>query len=177
MLDHFGGLSPNRGVHILSVPSWNTNIGVVEKKCTFYEKLTWDFDTCTYVYRIHTCIYIYIYLVPQTTSLKWMFGETTISYVKILNHPIETTIYKWLFGVPGIYIYLYIIHSKSVSTAAKCFLHFPHASWICFPHVHLTKNPTNSQTQLPPSLFPFHPRFSDPSYASVVLHVRIPSWS
>jgi len=30
-----------------------------------------------------------------------MFGETTISYIKIWNHPIETTIYKWLFGVPG----------------------------------------------------------------------------
>ena len=30
-----------------------------------------------------------------------MFGETTISYVKIGNHPIETTIYKRLFGVPG----------------------------------------------------------------------------
>ena len=30
-----------------------------------------------------------------------MFGETTISYVKILNHPIETTIYKWVFRVPG----------------------------------------------------------------------------
>ena len=35
-----------------------------------------------------------------------MFGETTLSYVKIGNHPIETTIYKWLFGVPGTY------HSK-----------------------------------------------------------------
>ena len=34
-----------------------------------------------------------------------MFGETTISYVKIGNHPIETTIYNWLFGAPGIYIY------------------------------------------------------------------------
>ena len=31
-----------------------------------------------------------------------MFGETTISYVKIRNRPIETTIYKWLFGVPGL---------------------------------------------------------------------------
>ena len=41
------------------------------------------------------------HLEPQTTSLKLMFGETTISYVKICNHPIETTIYKWLFGVPG----------------------------------------------------------------------------
>ncbi len=30
-----------------------------------------------------------------------MFGETTISYVKIWNHPIEPTIYIWLFGVPG----------------------------------------------------------------------------
>ena len=35
-------------------------------------------------------------LEPQTTIKKWMFGETTISYVKIGNHPIETTIYKWL---------------------------------------------------------------------------------
>ena len=42
-----------------------------------------------------------IFLEPQTTIYKWMFGETTISYVKIWNHPIETTIYKWLFGVPG----------------------------------------------------------------------------
>ena len=41
------------------------------------------------------------YLETQTTIKKWMFGETTISYVKIGNHPIETTIYKWLFGVPG----------------------------------------------------------------------------
>ena len=28
-------------------------------------------------------------------------GETTISYIQIWNHPIETTISKWLFGVPG----------------------------------------------------------------------------
>ena len=32
-----------------------------------------------------------------------MFGETTISYVKVWNHPIETTIYKLMFQVPGIY--------------------------------------------------------------------------
>ena len=44
-----------------------------------------------------------VILEPQTTIYKWMFGETTISYVKIGNHPIETTIYKWLFGVPGLY--------------------------------------------------------------------------
>ena len=30
-----------------------------------------------------------------------MFGETTISHVKILNHPIETTIKNWFFRVPG----------------------------------------------------------------------------
>ncbi len=42
-----------------------------------------------------------LHLELQTTSFKWMFGETTISYVKIWNHPIETTIYIWLFRVPG----------------------------------------------------------------------------
>ena len=41
------------------------------------------------------------YLVPETTILKWMFGETTISYVKNWNHPIETTTSKWMFEVPG----------------------------------------------------------------------------
>ncbi len=40
-----------------------------------------------------------IYLEPQTTSFYWMFAETTISYVKIWNHQIETTMYKWIFGV------------------------------------------------------------------------------
>ena len=34
-----------------------------------------------------------------------MFGETTISHVEIGNHPIEITIYKWLFGVPGRYVF------------------------------------------------------------------------
>ncbi len=33
-----------------------------------------------------------------------MFGETTIFYVKVWNHPTETTIYKQMFQVPGIYI-------------------------------------------------------------------------
>ena len=42
------------------------------------------------------------YLELQTTSLKWMFGETTIFHVKILNRPVETTVYKWMFKVPGI---------------------------------------------------------------------------
>lgn len=30
-----------------------------------------------------------------------MFGETTISHLKISNHAIETTIKEWLFRVPG----------------------------------------------------------------------------
>ena len=35
----------------------------------------------------------------------WMFGETTIFYVKIWNHPTETTMKKgWLFRVPGHYV-------------------------------------------------------------------------
>ena len=29
-----------------------------------------------------------------------MFGETTIFYVKVWNHPTETTIYKQMFQVP-----------------------------------------------------------------------------
>ena len=32
-----------------------------------------------------------------------MFGETTIFYEMIWNHPVETTIKNWLFGVPGRY--------------------------------------------------------------------------
>ena len=28
-------------------------------------------------------------------------GETTIFYVKVWNHPTETTIYKQMFQVPG----------------------------------------------------------------------------
>ena len=63
----------------------------------------WHQPTSQVEVYIYIYIYIYIHLEPQTTSLKWMFGETTISYIKIWNHPIETTIYKWLFGVPGIY--------------------------------------------------------------------------
>ena len=45
----------------------------------------------------------FTYLVLQTTIFYWMFGETTISYVKNWNHPVETTTNKWMFGVPGKY--------------------------------------------------------------------------
>ena len=33
---------------------------------------------------------------------KWM-----VFYMKIWNHPIETTICKWLFGVPGMYLFFF----------------------------------------------------------------------
>ena len=35
-----------------------------------------------------------------------MFDEKNILYIKIWNHPIEATIYKWMFGFPGIYTQL-----------------------------------------------------------------------
>ena len=42
--------------------------------------------------------------VPGTPNNQFFLmdgnGETTISQVKIWNHPTETTVYKWLFGVP-----------------------------------------------------------------------------
>ena len=47
-----------------------------------------------------------------------MFGETALSYVKIWNHPIETTIYKWLFEVPGTGVFLFgepTIRSERIS--------------------------------------------------------------
>ena len=37
-----------------------------------------------------------------------MFGETTIFYIKIWNHPTETTIKKWMFRVPGYTLYWFL---------------------------------------------------------------------
>ena len=54
-----------------------------------------------------------MYLVPETTILKWVFGETTISYVKNWNHPIETTTDKWMFEVPGMDM---LIHWRVMET-------------------------------------------------------------
>ena len=39
-----------------------------------------------------------------------MFGGTTIFYVEIWNHPIETTLENGLFGIPGISIYIIYIY-------------------------------------------------------------------
>ena len=55
---------------------------------------------------------------PKQPIYKWMFGETTISYVKIGNHPIETTIYKWLFGVPGLYYLYHVVFDVFIPTAS-----------------------------------------------------------
>ena len=49
-----------------------------------------------------------------------MFGETTISYIyiiylKIWNHPIETTIYKWLaLGFPGMMVSLCFVFQAAL---------------------------------------------------------------
>ena len=37
----------------------------------------------------------------KPTNFDWMFGETTIFHVKNRNHPIETSILKWMLQVPG----------------------------------------------------------------------------
>ena len=41
---------------------------------------------------------------PKQPFFLWMFGETTISQVKVWNHQTETTILKWMFQVPGLYL-------------------------------------------------------------------------
>ena len=51
------------------------------------------------------CVYIYIYLELQTTSFLWLFqlDDSKSLHKKWLYH--QTSIKKWLFRVPGIYIY------------------------------------------------------------------------
>ena len=66
------------------------------------ETLSWRIAPENSVATLTDISFIYD-LEPQTTIYKWMFGETTIFYIKIWNHPIETPICKWLFGVPGSY--------------------------------------------------------------------------
>lgn len=50
---------------------------------------------------------------PKKPSLKLMFIETSIFHVKVLNHSIKTTIYKWMFQVPGWYLIfqLWVLYS------------------------------------------------------------------
>ena len=72
-------------------------------------------------------IYAFAHLEPQPTSLKWMFGEPTISDVKIWNHPIETTIKQWLFRVLGRCYFFGVKQTRSNSPGGIGFRgHFQH---------------------------------------------------
>ena len=55
---------------------------------------------------------IYIYLEPQTTIDKWLFqlDDSQSLHRKWLFH--QTSIFKWLFGVPGIYICLFFLEPQ-----------------------------------------------------------------
>ena len=79
------------------------------------------------------------YLEPQTTTYKWMFGETTIFYIKIWNHPIETTIYKWLFGVPGSYGLLLPIDSNLMKSDSLQPAAFPNSNLRVQPNPQATE--------------------------------------
>ena len=54
---------------------------------------------------------------PQTTIFLngCLVSSNHFLYIKIWNHPIETTIYKYAFGVPGIYIYTSYKNFEKVS--------------------------------------------------------------
>ena len=81
-----------------------------------------------------------------------MFGETTIFYIKIWNHPIETTIYKWLFGVPGISVNLelQIFTPASIhSTNHQCLTSLQIGDQVR-PHQHLgqPKRPGHKENEM-----------------------------
>ena len=44
------------------------------------------------------------YLEPQTSSLKWMFGDFQPfpTSKDLVHHPIETTVYKWFLGFQAV---------------------------------------------------------------------------
>ena len=83
-----------------------------------------------------------IYTWTPNNHLKmdvWWFP--TISYVKIGNHPIETTIYEWLFGVPGknnqpidVCRQIYCCHMDAMKK--KCFCHLLRCFQTNKKHVH-----------------------------------------
>ena len=45
------------------------------------------------------CIYAWN---PKQPFINGCLVKQSFFYIKIWNHPIGTTIYKWLFGVPGV---------------------------------------------------------------------------
>ena len=62
-----------------------------------------------------------------------MFSETTISHGQIWNHPIETAIQKWLFGVPGRYLYLRDITRPFQECSTSLNPLIKHARCVLFP--------------------------------------------
>ena len=60
-----------------------------------------------------------------------MFGETPISYVKIWNHPIETTIYKWL--ALGIQVLIYLLKALFSDRCGVCMC----AGWVPSTNCHV----------------------------------------
>ena len=65
----------------------------------------------------------YIYIStwnPKQQFFNLMLGETPICHPKIWNDLIETTIFKWMFRVPGIYIYLMYIIIYATSPQTIC---------------------------------------------------------
>ena len=87
------------GIEHIDAGSWKINLRLKVLKVHDPE-----FVILWWIYMVKDDVLAYtlpnISLEPQTTSLKWMFGETTISHLKIWNHPIESTTKKW-FRVPG----------------------------------------------------------------------------
>ena len=87
---------------------------------------------------------------PKQPVFKWMFGETTIFYVMIWNHPIETTIYTQMFQVPG-----YCTSTQSFKTCKfrcfRCLLFFWYPS---------TKTKQFDNLDLPPRILIGKERFT-----------------
>ncbi len=71
-----------------------------------------------------------IYLELQTTRFEWMFGETSFSHVKIWNHPIETTIYKWLQYTHALFLSMLTLCFQSWHVLHKTRL------WVCLMRLH-----------------------------------------
>ena len=62
---------------------------------------------------------IHIYLEPETSTLKWLFqlDDSKSLHEKLLFH--QTSIKKWLFGVPGVYIYIHTHKYLSINISGQ----------------------------------------------------------
>ncbi len=81
---------------------------------TFYF-LPWEitikppFGRLYFTFSKHTANRLSLTVTKKWVKRAWNFfmdgnGETTVFHVLIQSHPIETTVYKWMFEVPGIYL-------------------------------------------------------------------------